>query len=384
MVTIPIITNGETSQPPVELPGPSTVIHNGKMESLLADELAQYDVINQQILGSSHMAVNPNVFPQYADGDVLIISGAGQTWRLHSSYLIKYSKILAGLLDPNKAARITRKQREVGMTIRWKLEMVEFTENPTDCRLRSFKLVEHSSRSTLRLNDDVAQRKDNYHKVYDNLFKCIYNIEPDLTKDEKKNAGIGYIADAVAVLLAAEHLDALHSLHITLEGIFLRLGQLLWHHMAAKPERWAFMAARIRSPILFREAMVHVVGKLDMKQDIDQRWFMSNPLRRKILELAEKKVKEIKEKKLEVERRLLEYYPPRMMHIQKGSVVPSRAVYDTDIYLWQARSLVQQYISSSYFSNLHHRGPDGGVHFYRTIGYGGEAYLCKDSLEKIL
>ncbi|TVY14455.1 hypothetical protein LARI1_G007371 [Lachnellula arida] len=378
MVTIPNITNGEASlfQPHFQLLVPPTAIPNGNIE-----QLAQDDVINQQILGSPYMAAGPNEFPQYADGDVLISSGAGQTWRLHSSCLKKHSKIFASLLDPNRAARVTKKQREAGMTIRWKLEMVEFTENPTDCRLRSFKLVDHSSKSTLRLNDDVAQRKDKYHKVYDNLFKCIYNIEPELIKDEKKTGGTGYIADAVAILLAAEHLDALHSLHMTLEGIFLRLGQMLWRHVAAKPERWAFMAARIRSAILFREAIVHVVGKLDMKQDIDRRWLMNNPLRCKILELAEKKVKEIKEKKLEVERRLLDYYPPRMMHTQRGNVVPSRATYATDIYLWQARSLVQQYISSSYFSNLHHRGPDGGVHFYRTIGHGGEAYLGKDSLE---
>ena len=140
MVTIPNIINGQTAmlQPPVGLPDLSTAIPNGNTETLVAAQLAQYDVINQQILGGSHMAIK---FPQYADGDVLIISGAGQTWRLHSSYLIKYSKILAGLLDPNKAARVTRKQREAGRTIKWKLEMVEFTENPTDCRLRSFKLV---------------------------------------------------------------------------------------------------------------------------------------------------------------------------------------------------------------------------------------------------
>lgn len=242
-------------------------------------------------------------------------------------------------------------------------------------------LQDNTSKKDFRLNDDVAQRRDKYHKVYDNFFKCIYNIDPELAKDMQKNAGVGYISDAVATLLAAEHLDALHALRSTLEGHFLRLGHLLWRHMAAKPERWAFMAARIQSALLFREAMVHVVGKLDMKRDIDQKWFMSNPLRRKILELAEKKAKEIKEKKLEVERRLLEFYPARMMHTQVGNVIPNRATFGSDIYLWQARALVQQYISSAYFANLHHRGHDGGVQFYRTIGTGGEAYLGKDTLE---
>jgi len=250
-----------------------------------------------------------------------------------------------------------------------------------DCPDLTFLQEQSRKDPHFRLNDDVAQRRDKYLKVYDNLFKCINGSHPDLTSDMQSNAGVGYIADAVAILLAAEHLDALEKLHIILEGHFLRLGPLLWRHMAAKPERWSFMAARIRSALMFREAMIHVVGKLDMKRDIDQKWFMSNPLRRRILAIAEKKAREIKEKKLDVERRLLEFYPTRMMHTMVGNVIPNRAVFGGDIYLWQARSLVQQYISSSYFSNLHHRGHDGGVHFYRTIGTGGEAYLGKDTLE---
>jgi hypothetical protein len=242
-------------------------------------------------------------------------------------------------------------------------------------------LQEPKKAPLFRLNDDVAQRRDKYLKVYDNIFKIMGGLQPALTSDMQNNAGVNYIGDAVAILLAAEHLDALDALHVLLEGHFLRLGPLLWRHMAAKPERWSFMAARIRSKLMFNEAMIHVVGKLDMKRDIDQKWFMSNPLRRDILALAEKKAREIKEKKLDVERRLLEFYPARMMHTKVGNTIPNRAKFGNDIYLWQARALVQQYISSAYFSNLHHRGHDGGVQFYRTIGTGGEAYLGKDTLQ---
>jgi hypothetical protein len=143
MATFPSVTDHEASmlQPLAEIPGLRPATPNGNIESLLATQLVQDDATNQQFLGSPHVVVLPNAFPQYADGDVLIISGAGQTWRLHSSYLIKYSKVFASLLDPNKASHVTRKQRDAGMTIRWKLEVVEFRDNPTDCRLRSFKLV---------------------------------------------------------------------------------------------------------------------------------------------------------------------------------------------------------------------------------------------------
>ena len=62
--------------------------------------------------------------------------------------------------------------------------------------------------------------------------------------------------------------------------------------------------------------------------------------------------------------------------------IAGRAVYSTDIYLWQAVVIVRQYITSAYLSNFHHCCSDGGVNFYRCLGQGRESYLRDDTLER--
>jgi hypothetical protein len=94
------------------------------------------------------------------------------------------------------------------------------------------------------------------------------------------------------------------------------------------------------------------------------------------------KAKELKDKKLTIERRLLDFFPPRIMHIEAETTVPGRNIYATDIYDWQALVLFRQYVASAYMSNYHHRANDGGIAFYRTIGDGGDTYLRPDTLAR--
>jgi hypothetical protein len=78
----------------------------------------------------------------------------------------------------------------------------------------------------------------------------------------------------------------------------------------------------------------------------------------------------------------VEFYPTDMIHTETETDIPGRAVYATDIYLWQALTLVRQFITSGIIANMHHRHPDGGVSFYRIIGKAGEAYLRNDTLQR--
>jgi len=142
---------------------------------------------------------------------------------------------------------------------------------------------------------------------------------------------------------------------------------------------------RLESPIIFREAMLHVVGKFDLVthgdfKNVNKLFLSEQENGRCILELAALKAKEIKDKKLLIERALLDFYPKKMIHSERESSVPGRQVYATDIYLWQALCLVRQYLFSCIQGQMHHRNPDGGVNFYRSIGAGGEVYLRTDTL----
>jgi hypothetical protein len=181
-------------------------------------------------------------------------------------------------------------------------------------------------------------------------------------------------------LQAAEYLDAAKTVRIVIEAHLLRLDQMIWDHVEVNAEVWSDVAIRLQSPILFREAIAHIIGKWDYPNGLKKEFLKSQDNGPAIVKLAEAKVKEIKDKKVHVERLLIEYFPEKMMHPETPGLVPGRATYATDIYLWQALCLVRQYVTSAYLNNLHHRALDGGASFYRSIGMGGDAYLGRDVL----
>lgn len=96
----------------------------------------------------------------------------------------------------------------------------------------------------------------------------------------------------------------------------------------------------------------------------------------------EKKAAELHDKKIRVERHLLEFYPSKMVHKEDEHTIPGRAVYASDIYLWQAITLFRQYIGSAFMSNYHHRAADGGLALYRSLGAANATYLRTSTLDR--
>ena len=130
--------------------------------------------------------------------------------------------------------------------------------------------------------------------------------------------------------------------------------------------------------------MAHLVGRFDLrdKDGVDKEFLKCQPNGALLMEFATKKATELKDRKLWIERMLMEHYPTRMYHPETTSKVPGRDAYGNDIYLWQALTLVRQYFASAMLSNMHHRACDGGAYFYQCIGRGGDFYLNKDVLER--
>lgn len=226
---------------------------------------------------------------------------------------------------------------------------------------------------------------EGYNKLYDNLFRCIYNLEPTFTDDVVTGEGRQFILDASTLLQAAVFLSAVSSVRVIIEAHLLRLNQLLWHHISNRPEGWVHLAARLESPLMFREAMLHIVGKFNLPGGVDiellQRPAFGHSGQR-IWSLIKLKVAHLRALKLNTERHLLEYYPARMVHKEdQETYVPGRATYANDIYLWMALTLFRQYVGSSYAMNFHHRAPDGGLAFYRTLGTAETTYIRRNTLE---
>jgi len=153
-----------------------------------------------------------------------------------------------------------------------------------------------------------------YNKTYDNLFRCMYNIPPVFASDKDEN-GAYFILDAISLLQAAESLRAARCVRIVVESYLLRLGKTLWFHIERHPETWADIAIRLESPGIFREAITHLVGRFDLRGSVDKSFLAEQENGEFILEMCTRKAAELQNRKLRVERRLIEFFPPKMIHI---------------------------------------------------------------------
>lgn len=206
-----------------------------------------------------------------------------------------------------------------------------------------------------------------FERTYDNLFRMLYNLPPNLTDDIEDGEANAYITDCISVLQAADYICALPCVRTYIESYLLRISQKFWVHVAKAPEAWSDIAIRLQSAVIFRESIIHIAGGLDIPGLIKKSRFDQTQHGKICLEVAERKSLELRQKKIDVERRLMQFYPPRIIRRETADKIPGRADYGSDIYYWQALTMIRQFFTSSILANRHHRYKDGGVEFYRTI-----------------
>jgi len=64
-------------------------------------------------------------FPEFADGDVLVVITAARRYKLHSTVLRRSSPTFATLLDEVAAADLSSKVKKRGMTVKYRLHLVD-------------------------------------------------------------------------------------------------------------------------------------------------------------------------------------------------------------------------------------------------------------------
>lgn len=67
--------------------------------------------------------MDKNDFPQYSDGDVLIVIRPGLQYQLHSHNLCSNSDVFQKLLTEDSAANLAPKIRKNGNKTRWRVEL---------------------------------------------------------------------------------------------------------------------------------------------------------------------------------------------------------------------------------------------------------------------
>jgi hypothetical protein len=100
----------------------------------------------QYSTASGDVAAEPsNGFPNFADGDVQIISSTGRTWELHSATMRHSSKGFRDLIDGQEARRPHKRRKDEVKSVRWKIFMVPWEGDVYEGRLRSFRIVVSSN-----------------------------------------------------------------------------------------------------------------------------------------------------------------------------------------------------------------------------------------------
>jgi hypothetical protein len=203
-------------------------------------------------------------------------------------------------------------------------------------------------------------------------------------KDDNNESLTSYVYENVALLSAAEKVDGVRIARNAIELNLLNLGDVMWFYVMKSPVTWADIGIRLQSGRIFREAIIHMVGRWhfeDQRVAIDRKGMKYETQHGDVIErFCKMKLKELKHKKVVVEGRLAKRYPERMLHPSLDPI-PNRATYGEDIYLWQALVLFRQYFTNACLRNGHHRAKDGGVDMYRAIGSGGQAYFKDQELE---
>lgn len=223
------------------------------------------------------------------------------------------------------------------------------------------------------------QNGTDYLHIYDNLFRCMCNIDPILFPGDE-----ALVNDSLRLLQAAEPLKAVPCVRRDIETHLLRTGAYLWQRVLRDVEYWADIGVRLRSPVIFRESMIRIVGLWNVPSAINKQTLLNTANGMTLCAMADNKVKEQIIRKMEIEERLRTFFPRVMLHPPSNdpaAATPGRAFYANDVYFWQALTLVRQYIVKETLAGHGYAAGDGGALFYTTIGTGGGSYCRTADLE---
>jgi hypothetical protein len=172
----------------------------------------------------------------------------------------------------------------------------------------------------------------------------------------------------------AESVHAVDLVRPVVDLALLRQNNVLWTSIASNPIAWAELGRRVHSPTIFREGIVHIVGKWNSISDADK-----TELHPDIREICQRKFNEIDVAKQAIEMRILGHYPDFLC--RNAVDRPGRPTYSGDIYMWMAICFYRQWFAQAISDGRNRLGPDGGYIFYHEIGVGGQAYLNHESFK---
>ncbi|KAK4540105.1 hypothetical protein LTR36_009770 [Oleoguttula mirabilis] len=326
-----------------------------------------------------------SAFPQFGDGDVRVVISGSRQYQLHSSVLKSISPTLRELLADQWGAKLNSKAIKRGITVRFRLLMVDNQEETgTITHVLEPIPVDEDGKpavaNAMSLDLENGRVVDPIILAYHSVLGAFYNIPIELG-DFEADPMSHILVNASYIIDVAEYLQCVHIITRSIEATLLAMGQLFQQAMASNPIAWLNFAYRIRSRIIFREALIHATGKYKMPAIIEQIDTLPQP----VADVLHRKAKTLKSAMQQAEMKILSYYPT---HLQREKTVGradkdsiGRASYANDVMSWISLTVLRHYFAQNGTMEQTHNAEDMGYEMVMTIMAGGDTYLDKPMLD---
>lgn len=219
-------------------------------------------------------------------------------------------------------------------------------------------------------NGRMPEAEKAFHH-YETILYAFYNKE--ITIDDLDMAVA--LLDCYQLLEISDYLGCTSLVSKPIEVALFKHGQNLFQAIRGSPHAWIEMAYRVRSELIFKECMIHMVGdwrNLRAKpQVIDAIRDVPN-----VRGLIEKYHRALLNQARDLEMKVLANYP-QAVRLPTDELPIKREAYARDILVWMALTFFRQWVSQRLLGGKGRDAPDGGYELYTLLGAGGDRYMDK-------
>jgi hypothetical protein len=211
---------------------------------------------------------------------------------------------------------------------------------------------------------------------YEALFYAFYNKEITIDDTDMSAA----LSDCYQLLQISDYLGCTRLISKPIEVALLKHGQDLFRSIQSSSYLWVEMAYRIRSEMIFKECMIHLVGNwkvIKIRPRITERLREIPGLRGLIEKYHRALIAQCKNLELGV----MSLYPGGMKTPAEDLPI-KREAYAKDILVWMALTFFRHWIGQRLILEKGRHALDCGYELYKAIGTAGESYMDKSVINQ--
>ncbi|CZT14905.1 uncharacterized protein RCC_00838 [Ramularia collo-cygni] len=329
-------------------------------------------------------------FPEFEGGDVRVVLTTGRQYQLHASILRQHSRTMRDLLNPRTAIDLSSRAVRKGASTRWKMVLVPTDDEDAALRfqlsivpLTDSGVEPRGSTTTIVVENENGRVSDPLFKAYHSILAALHGLPIDLGDAQEDNMA-DLLKAALEALSVAEYLQCVPIVTGPIEATLLATGQNLYRAIAENPTGWLVFSDRIRSRAIFKEAMIHAVGRYNT--DKIQTVIHDGAMHDGIVSILERKAQEVINGVSITMRRLSAYYPISLTRVATVGRIDKdntgRADYGNDILGWMALCVFRHWLGDMMATDHTTHDKDMGFFFIQLIAQGGNAYLNRTLMQQ--